>query len=236
MSDALFFKPSNLFDSKDIKIGDRIKISYASDTAPTAEVAFHYTADAGGGFNIGKGYDEKSTDKTKNGREGSYLFVVGVGLDVMRKYKAVGKSVFTYETIRGCVALAKCKDGIDGKGAFNNGSYMANTISLKTTECGLEARDTYTYGAVNSVYLDVVAEDSSFYIGQSFETHAEHDRIVSGSDMTSVVPLHINMKFSDDSVDSNPHAPVKQGDLLTAFIHLDAILRIEPDGSCVSSN
>jgi hypothetical protein len=54
--------------------------------------------------------------------------------------------------------------------------------------------------------------------------------------MTSVVPLHINMKFSDTSLNGNPHAPVKQGDLLTAFIHLDAILRIEPDGSCVSSN
>ena len=54
--------------------------------------------------------------------------------------------------------------------------------------------------------------------------------------MTSVVPLHINMKFSDVALGGNPHAPVKQGDLLTAFIHLDAILRIEPDGSCVSSN
>ena len=82
----------------------------------------------------------------------------------------------------------------------------------------------------------MVADDSSFYIGQSFETHAEHDRIVSGSDMTSVVPLHMNMKFSDTSINGNPHAPVKQGDLLTAFIHLDAILRIEPDGSVVSSN
>ena len=113
---------------------------------------------------------------------------------------------------------------------------MANTLSLESKEVGLEARDSYVYGAENSVYLDVVADDSSFYIGQSFETHAEHDRIVSGSDMTSVVPLHINMKFSDTSLNGNPHAPVKQGDLLTAFIHLDAILRIEPDGSCISSN
>ena len=236
MSDALFFKPSNLFDLKDIKIGDRIKISYASNNAPTAEVAFDYIANAGGGYNQAKGYDQHSSDGTKNGREGSYLFVVGVGLDVMRKYKGAGEAYFSYETIRGCVALAKTKDGVNSKGAFNAGSYMANTLSLESKEVGLEARDSYVYGAENSVYLDVVADDSSFYIGQSFETHAEHDRIVSGSDMTSVVPLHINMKFSDTSINGNPHAPVKQGDLLTAFIHLDAILRIEPDGSCISSN
>ena len=236
MSEALFFKPSNLFDSKDIKIGDRIKISYASLTAPDAEASFQY-ANNTGGYNEAKGYNEDSNDKTKNGREGAYLFVVGVGLDVVRKYRqAAGKTVFSYETIRGCVALAKTKEGINSKGAHNNASYMASTLSLETKELGLVTADTYAYGATNAVYLDVVADDRDFYIGQSFETHAEHDRIVSGSDMTSVVPLHINIKFSDVALGGNPHPPVKQGDLLTAFIHLDAILRVMPDGSCVSSN
>ena len=240
MTEALYFKPSNLFDSKDIKIGDRIKISYASNTTPDTETAFNYVADKGGGYFDARGYDEFSTDSTKNGREASYLFVVGVGLDVVRKFKSAlagaTHKAYSYETIRGCVALAKTKDGINSKGAHNEASYMAQTLSLATKELGLATDTTYAYGAKNSVYLDVVAEDKDFYIGQSFETHAEHDRIVSGSDMTSVVPLHINMKFSDTSVGSNPHAPVKQGDLLTAFIHLDAILRIEADGSCVSSN
>ena len=144
--------------------------------------------------------------------------------------------MFSYETIRGCVALAKTKDGRNSKGAHNAGSYMAKTLSLTTQELGLETADTYAYGAKNCVYLDVVADDSDFYIGQSFETHAEHDRIVSGSDMTSVVPLHINMKFSDVALGGNPHPPVKQCDLLTAFIHVDSILRIEADGSVISSN
>ena len=86
MSEALVFKPSNLFDSKDIKIGDRIKISYASTTAPDAEAAFVYNN--GGGYNAAKGYDVDSTDSTKNGRESSYLFVVGVGLDVHHYYES----------------------------------------------------------------------------------------------------------------------------------------------------
>ena len=229
MSDAVYFKPSNLFDMKDLKIGDRIKISYASSSAITDEVAFNKDANNVGGYNDANGYQEHGN---KKGREGSYLFVVGVGLDVTRKKK--GTHHYKHETIQGCVALAKTKDGIDSDNAFQGGSYLADKLRLTTTEVGLD--NSFVYGAVNAVYLDVIADDKDFYIGQSFETHAEHDRIVSGSDMTSVVPLHINMKFSDVALGGNPHAPVKQGDLLTAFIHLDAILRIEPDGSVVSSN
>jgi hypothetical protein len=54
-------------------------------------------------------------------------------------------------------------------------------------------------------------------------------------DTTNTVPLHINMKFASTVERLNPNPPSKQGDLLTAFLHYDAVIRIEPDGSVVSS-
>ena len=64
--------------------------------------------------------------------------------------------------------------------------------------------------------------------------------MISGMDTTNVVPLHINLKFQTTANNAEGkskymNADIKQGDLLTAFLHYDAVLRIEPDGSVVSS-
>ena len=83
--------------------------------------------------------------------------------------------------------------------------------------------------------MDRVPFDTDYYIGQSFETHEEHEKLISGIDTTNTVPLHINMKFAPTTELTNPNPPSKQGDLLTAFLHYDAVIRIEPDGSVVSS-
>ena len=85
------------------------------------------------------------------------------------------------------------------------------------------------------VCLDLVPDDSDFYIGQSFETHEEHESMVSGMDTTNTVPLHVNLKFAPGTAAGGANLPVKTSDLLTAFLHYDAVMRIEPDGSVVSS-
>ena len=99
-----------------------------------------------------------------------------------------------------------------------------------------KALTAYDYGEDYACFLDRVPDDADFYIGQSFETHEEHEKLISGTDLTNTVPLHINMKFADTNNNTGEvNAPIKQGDLLTAFLHYDAVLRIEPDGSVVSS-
>ena len=84
----------------------------------------------------------------------------------------------------------------------------------------------------HSCVMDQVPDDSKFYIGMSFETHDEHESMVSGTDLTNTVPLHLNLKFdtSKNAQESN-----QTGDIITSFIHYDCILRIEPDGNVVSS-
>jgi hypothetical protein len=84
----------------------------------------------------------------------------------------------------------------------------------------------------HSCVLDQVPDDSKFYIGMNFETHNEHESMVSGTDLTNTVPLHLNLKFSGSN---NIQEKVNTGDVITSFIHYDCILRIEPDGNTVSS-
>ena len=84
----------------------------------------------------------------------------------------------------------------------------------------------------NSCVMDQIPDDSKFYIGMSFETHDEHSSLISGTDLTNTVPLHLNLKFNMS--DSNQEK-VSQGDIITSFIHYDCILRLEPDGNVVTS-
>ena len=99
---------------------------------------------------------------------------------------------------------------------------------------------TWTYNRTDQtkmlVYLDLVPDDTDFYIGQTFETHSdEHERLISGMDTSNTVPLHINLTFGTTANENGPNLPIQQSDLMTAFIHYDAVLRLEPDGSVISS-
>jgi hypothetical protein len=81
--------------------------------------------------------------------------------------------------------------------------------------------------------MDQVPDDSKFYIGMNFETHNEHESMVSGTDRTNTVPLHLNPKFN--SGENKINEKISNGDIITSFVHYDCILRIEPDGSTISS-
>ena len=84
----------------------------------------------------------------------------------------------------------------------------------------------------HSCVMDQIPDDSKFYIGMSFETHDEHESMVSGTDLTNTVPLHLNLKFDTGTF---LQEKVASGDVITSFVHYDCILRIEPDGNCISS-
>ena len=183
--------------------------------------------------------------------------MVGVGLDVMVRDKidaaqaaTIGNSI---HTIRGCVALARCRIknappantlSTDDKEAYTRNAYLAEEVrGLQHARLNTIAKldylkgrgdTTYGYRKEDACYLDVVPDDKDFYIGQSFETHEEHDKIISGTDLTNTVPLHVNLKFPANP-DGLPNAKARQGDLLTAFIHYDAVLRIQEDGSVITS-
>jgi hypothetical protein len=220
MSSNLFFRPSNLLDLKHIKLGDRMKVNQKTKDA----------------LLLSEGYAGKAgyaDDANGEGNGHAFLYVVGVGCEVkLRKANGTGSnSTQELVCVPGCVMLAKTNDGQNSQGIYNANSYLALPFGGLTTE---KVAGATVYTAGDACYLDRVPSDDDFYIGQSFETHDEHSAMISGTDLTNTVPLHINLKFMDTGGDIiNP--PVKQGDLLTAFLHYDAVLRIEPDGSVVSS-
>ena len=108
---------------------------------------------------------------------------------------------------------------------------VPNEVIKKDAQFDFSAGDTGRF-FWNSCVMDQVPDDSKFYIGMSFETHDEHESMVSGTDLTNTVPLHLNLKFSGTNT---VQEKVKTGDIITSFIHYDCILRIEPDGNVVSS-
>jgi hypothetical protein len=115
--------------------------------------------------------------------------------------------------------------------AGGNDILKANEVIKKDAQFDFSAGDTGRF-FWNSCVMDQVPDDSKFYIGMSFETHDEHESMVSGTDLTNTVPLHLNLKFSGTNT---VQEKVKTGDIITSFIHYDCILRIEPDGNVVSS-
>jgi hypothetical protein len=88
-------------------------------------------------------------------------------------------------------------------------------------------------------WCDILPDDTSFFIGNSFETHHENARLISGADLTNAVPLHCRLEYDSASTNADGGANffeyMVSGDPLTSFIHYDAVLRIEPDGNTVSS-
>ena len=91
-------------------------------------------------------------------------------------------------------------------------------------------------GSAFKGWVEVLPDDSGFYIGCNFETFPESQDLVSGSDLSSSVPLHLRLEY-DAGVDSttNFFAMKDNSDPFTSFVALDAVLRVQPDGTVVSS-
>jgi hypothetical protein len=86
-------------------------------------------------------------------------------------------------------------------------------------------------------WLDILPDDSDFYISANFETHHESGRLISGSDLTNATPLHVVLDYDTTKTQgtTNYLEYREDNDVMTNFVHFDAILRVEPDGTLISS-
>lgn len=259
MESGVYWRPCDCRELKDIKCGDRFKLNLADATfADDANLKRYYNSSAG----QASGYRETNGADTGGSSDGGFLFVTAVGVTIHRRQV---KGVL--ETIPGCVQLSRMVDGcasdhrltlgtrsiiksaeVDSSLATSNvpptmavdvqPAANINTLVKSVAHTAVLTQGDNSLAAM--CYIQKVPDDSDYFIGQSFETHEEHESMISGMDTTNVVPLHINLKFQTTANNAEGkskymNADIKQGDLLTAFLHYDAVLRIEPDGSVVSS-
>jgi hypothetical protein len=85
-------------------------------------------------------------------------------------------------------------------------------------------------------WVEILPDDSSFFLGCNFETHPESQHLVSGSDLTSSTPLHLRVEYdSAANSASNFYEMKNNNDPFTSFVHIDAVLRLQEDGTVVSS-
>ena len=85
-------------------------------------------------------------------------------------------------------------------------------------------------------WVEVLPEDSGFFIGCNFETFPDEQNLVSGSDLTNATPLHLRLEY-DSAVDgkTNFFEMKDNSDPFTSFVNIDAVLRLQEDGTVVSS-
>lgn len=81
-------------------------------------------------------------------------------------------------------------------------------------------------------WCDMIPSDESFFIGCSFETHQEDPGLVSGSDLTNATPLHVRLNYSGET---NFYQKRETSDPFTSFVHIDSVLRLQSDGTLISS-
>ena len=259
---GLYWRPCDCRQLGDIKLGDRFKLNWGTSAKVAEDSALDRYYKSAGASNKVTGHRETDGTTQAGGSDGGFLFVTGVGVTIYRRQlQGIMKA------IPGCVQLSRMIDGCAsdqattlgtrtlpaageedlGKVTINMPPTMAVEV-LPTLAYNVGARDATVTSVSNKgdnqtdalCYIQKVPDDTDYFIGQSFETHEEHESMISGMDTTNVVPLHINLKFSSTknlATGVNPYfnSDIKQGDLLTAFLHYDAVLRIEPDGSVISS-
>lgn len=87
-------------------------------------------------------------------------------------------------------------------------------------------------------WCDLIPSDENFYISNNFETFMENSELVSGSDLTNATPLHIRLIYQG-SIKETPNVQYFENmdtqDVFTSFIHIDSVLRMQPDGTLISS-
>jgi hypothetical protein len=88
-----------------------------------------------------------------------------------------------------------------------------------------------------SGWVDIMPDDTDFFLGVSFETHQENSKLISGSDLTNATPLNCRLEYTSNTTTaaSDFYENWETGDVLTTFVHYDAVLRLEPNGDIISS-
>ena len=88
---------------------------------------------------------------------------------------------------------------------------------------------------ISEGWVDAIPDDTAFYLGCSFETHQESPELVSGSNLTNATPLHLQLEYSSPSDGGQFYEPRHNSDQFVSFVNIDAVLRLQPDGTLVSS-
>ena len=85
-------------------------------------------------------------------------------------------------------------------------------------------------------WVDIMPDDSQFYISQSFETFPSSPELISGSDLTASVPLVCRLAYeSGDDGKTNFYSYRDDSDSLVSFVMCDSVVRLTPDGNLISS-
>jgi hypothetical protein len=92
-------------------------------------------------------------------------------------------------------------------------------------------------------WVEILPDDSSFFLGCNFETHPESSQLVSGSDLTNATPLHLRLTYQNsggvdqagNTAQTGFYEKRDNSDPFTSFVHIDAVLRLQEDGTVVSS-
>ena len=85
-------------------------------------------------------------------------------------------------------------------------------------------------------WVEVMPSDESFYMGCNFQTHQESSGLISGSDLTNASPLLVKLAYDSSVADTtNFYEKRDPVDLLTSFVQIDSVLRIEPNEDIISS-
>ena len=236
---TLTFVPDNARDIGLIQTGMRCKIGCA--VIPEDE------ATANGNIDIksSRALDVGTADYTN-------LELTNLGLD--RFYHATPGNIYTADA--NSVLLKNNNYELDGKNVMYPGSpchvAWAHTASAagemlarQVAGIGVPFVDGSNRpilckraGTAFKGFVEILPEDSSFFLGCNFETHPESSSLVSGSDLTNATPLHLRMEYatgSDAEGGSNFFQHRDGNDPFTSFVHIDAVLRLQQDGTVVSS-
>ena len=82
----------------------------------------------------------------------------------------------------------------------------------------------------------MIADDSQFYLGCSFESAQESPELVSGSNLTGSTPLIVKLQYDNTVNDTkNFNEGRDQSDIFTSFVHIDAVLRVTDSGDVMTS-
>ena len=85
-------------------------------------------------------------------------------------------------------------------------------------------------------WVDCVPDDSAFYLSSSLETFAENPGLVSGSDLSTSVPLQLRLTYEGTQNEAQHFFEGKTtSDPMTTFVHTDNVLRLTPSGEVISS-
>jgi hypothetical protein len=141
------------------------------------------------------------------------------------KTKGAGSIVDFDKADNAKLAVASAHDGLFGLN-------IVKEVVVKDRHFNYASNDKARFFWTSCI-MDQVPDDSKFYMAMSFETHQEHESMVSGTDLTNTVPLHLNLKFSGDN---HVQEKINTGDIITSFINYDCVLRISPDGNVITSN